>query len=119
MSSNGGMGRKIFEYFTNKEMRQYLMSTHFWGPVVTWGIPLAAIADTQKDAKLISGKMTLALTVYSGVFMRFALKVKPKNMLLFACHVTNATVQTIQAVRYIKYQFSSDKKSIAVPSAAM
>jgi Mitochondrial pyruvate carriers len=33
-------------------------STHFWGPFATWSIPIAAIADTQKDANLISGKMT-------------------------------------------------------------
>jgi len=33
-------------------------STHFWGPFATWSIPIAAIADTQKDASLISGKMT-------------------------------------------------------------
>lgn len=32
---------------------------HFWGPVVNWGIPIAAIADTQKDPSLISGNMTL------------------------------------------------------------
>lgn len=33
-------------------------STHFWGPVANWGIPLAAIADTRKDPSFISGKMT-------------------------------------------------------------
>uniref|UniRef100_A0A1A9Z8B7 Mitochondrial pyruvate carrier n=1 Tax=Glossina pallidipes TaxID=7398 RepID=A0A1A9Z8B7_GLOPL len=112
------LGQKIVENLKSKEMRDYFMSTHFWGPVANWGIPLAAIADIRSDPKYISGKMTLALTVYSAVFMRFALKVKPKNMLLFACHVTNGTVQTIQGVRYIQYQFSSDKKAIAVPSSA-
>ncbi|XP_037896622.1 mitochondrial pyruvate carrier 1-like [Glossina fuscipes] len=105
------MGRKIFEYFTNKEMRQYLMSTHFWGPVVTWGIPLAAIADTQKDAKLISGKMTLALILYSSAFMRFALRVKPRNLLLFACHFTNVNVQTIQGIRFLRYHYSEQNSA--------
>lgn len=33
-------------------------STHFWGPVANWGIPIAAIADFNKDPKFISGKMT-------------------------------------------------------------
>lgn len=33
-------------------------STHFWGPIANWGIPLAAIADINKDPKYISGKMT-------------------------------------------------------------
>lgn len=33
--------------------------------------------------------------------MRFALRVQPRNMLLFACHLTNATAQGIQCVRLI------------------
>lgn len=37
----------------------YIHSTHFWGPVANWGIPVAALADTQKSPKFISGKMTL------------------------------------------------------------
>lgn len=36
-----------------------ICSTHFWGPVANWGIPLAAIADLRKDPTIISGKMTL------------------------------------------------------------
>uniref|UniRef100_A0A1A9Z8B9 Mitochondrial pyruvate carrier n=1 Tax=Glossina pallidipes TaxID=7398 RepID=A0A1A9Z8B9_GLOPL len=111
MASNGGAGRKLFEYLTGKEMRQYLTSAHFWGPAVTWGIPLAAIADTQKDAQLISGKMTLALILYSSAFMRFALRVKPKNLLLFACHFTNVNAQTIQAIRFLKYHYFDESSA--------
>lgn len=46
-----------------KEWKNYFMSTHFWGPVANWGIPIAAIADTQKSPKFISGKMTLGKSV--------------------------------------------------------
>lgn len=36
-----------------------LCSTHFWGPVANWGIPIAAIADiSNKPPEIISGKMT-------------------------------------------------------------
>ena len=35
------------------------LSTHFWGPVANWGIPIAAIADTAKPPEFISGKMTI------------------------------------------------------------
>ncbi len=35
-----------------------MSSTHFWGPVANWGIPLAAIADFKKDPKIISPVMT-------------------------------------------------------------
>lgn len=47
--------------------------------------------------------MTLALCGYSGVFMRYALAVTPKNYLLFGCHVVNFTAQCTQGYRYINY----------------
>jgi len=97
-------------YLTGKEMRDYLMSTHFWGPVANWGIPLAAIADTQKDPSMISGKMTFALSLYSMVFMRFAWMVQPRNLLLFACHFTNTGAQLTQGMRYLKYTSEKDNK---------
>ncbi|KAL2715775.1 mitochondrial pyruvate carrier 1 [Vespula squamosa] len=68
-------------------------------------IPIAAIADTQKHPKIISGKMTLALTLYSLTFMRFAMRVHPRNMLLFACHGVNAAAQLTQGCRYLKYRY--------------
>ncbi|GAA5877043.1 hypothetical protein JCM16303_006145 [Sporobolomyces ruberrimus] len=86
------------------EARKYFMSTHFWGPVANWGLPLAAIADlTGKDPKFISGPMTVALASYSMVFMRFAWRVQPRNYLLFACHLTNATAQSLQGARFLQY----------------
>lgn len=76
-------------------------STHFWGPVANWGLPLAAIADLSKDEEMISGTMSTALAAYSTVFMRFAWRVQPRNYLLFACHATNATAQFGQLTRFI------------------
>ncbi|RWS28655.1 mitochondrial pyruvate carrier 1-like protein [Leptotrombidium deliense] len=84
---------------------------HFWGPVANWGLPLAAINDIRfKDASVISGKMTLALALYSAVFMRFAWKVQPRNMLLFACHFTNEIAQCTQGVRFINYEYLGKNK---------
>ncbi|KAK6328478.1 hypothetical protein J4Q44_G00004560 [Coregonus suidteri] len=85
------------------------ISTHFWGPVANWGLPIAAISDMKKSPEIISGRMTFALTCYSLLFMRFAYKVQPRNWLLFACHLTNETAQLIQGSRLIKYNM--EKKS--------
>ncbi|KAI5195483.1 hypothetical protein E4T39_08208 [Aureobasidium subglaciale] len=30
----------------------YLCSTHFWGPASNYGIPMAAIMDTQKSPEM-------------------------------------------------------------------
>ncbi|XP_019629106.1 PREDICTED: mitochondrial pyruvate carrier 1-like [Branchiostoma belcheri] len=89
----------------SKEWVNYFMSTHFWGPVANWGIPLAAIGDMKKSPDIISGKMTFALCIYSLLFMRFAWKVQPRNMLLFACHFTNETAQVIQGMRLAKHLY--------------
>lgn len=78
--------RGYFARYSVKEWRDYFLSTHFWGPVANWGLPLAALADLkvnfsisdfqrrfsfQKDPEMISPNMTVALITYSSVFMRF------------------------------------------------
>lgn len=41
-----------------------------------------------------------------------AWKVQPRNYLLFACHATNATAQTIQDTRFLNYwHFGGKEKS--------
>ncbi|ORY00037.1 UPF0041 domain protein, partial [Clohesyomyces aquaticus] len=81
----------------------YFCSTHFWGPASNFGIPIAAVADMTKDPEIISGRMTGALTMYSAVFMRYALAVTPKNYLLFGCHFINCASQLTQGYRYMQY----------------
>lgn len=113
------MVKKAVDQLKSKEFRSYLMSTHFWGPVANWGIPLAAIADTRKPPEFISGKMTLALCLYSAIFMRFAIKVQPRNLLLFSCHITNETAQIIQGCRLINYEYLGGKEAAAKAAAAV
>ncbi|KAI2810128.1 hypothetical protein RDWZM_002806 [Blomia tropicalis] len=102
--------QKGLNQLKSPEFRSYLMSTHFWGPVANWGIPIAAIADFKKDPSFISPRMTAALIIYSALFMRFAIRVQPRNMLLFACHITNFSAQTVQGIRCIKYNMENKNK---------
>jgi hypothetical protein len=47
------------------------------------------------------------------MFMRFAWKVEPQNMLLFACHFTNESAQLVQLTRFVNYNYgtkSEDKQ---------
>ena len=55
----------IIAWVQSPAARSYFLSTHFWGPVANWGLPLAAIADLNKDEEFISGTMTGALSCYS------------------------------------------------------
>ncbi|CAL1285202.1 unnamed protein product [Larinioides sclopetarius] len=49
--------------------------------------------------------MTLALCIYSLLFMRFAWRVQPRNLLLFACHFTNECAQITQGCRLMKHEY--------------
>ncbi|TFY76958.1 hypothetical protein EWM64_g7054 [Hericium alpestre] len=104
------MASTFVNWLRSPAAREYFFSTHFWGPVANWGLPLAAIADLSKDEEVISGPMTTALASYSLVFMRFAWRVQPRNYLLFACHATNATAQLTQEYRFVNYWYRGGKE---------
>ncbi|KAM5235455.1 mitochondrial pyruvate carrier 1-like protein [Ctenodactylus gundi] len=99
--------RKARDYVLTKEFRDYLCSTHFWGPAANWGLPLAAFKDMKAPPDIISGRMTTALILYSMAFMRFAYRVQPRNYLLMACHCTNVVAQSMQAGRYLRHHYGS------------
>uniref|UniRef100_A0A7S0PRN4 Mitochondrial pyruvate carrier n=1 Tax=Micromonas pusilla TaxID=38833 RepID=A0A7S0PRN4_MICPS len=92
-------------------------TTHFWGPVANWGFVLAGLNDTKKPEEQISGPMTGALTVYSGLFMRFAWRVQPRNFILLACHTCNASVQFYNLQRW--YRWSSVQEQINTGAAVI
>ncbi|KAL1304656.1 hypothetical protein AAFC00_003617 [Neodothiora populina] len=97
----------------------YICSTHFWGPASNFGIPLAAVMDTQKDPEIVSGPMTGALVAYSATFMRYAFAVSPPNYLLFGCHLVNFTAQSVQGYRYLNYwKFGGREASLAAKAKA-
>lgn len=71
-----------------------IKTTHFWGPFLNWGFIVAGIVDMDKPPEKISRNMTFTLLLYSCTFTRFAWRVKPRNYLLLACHLTNICVQS-------------------------
>jgi len=100
------MASTFMKWLRTPAARDYFFSTHFWGPVANWGLPMAAILDVMhKDEEFISGPMTTALSCYSLVFMRFAWRVQPRNYLLFACHAANSTAQIVNETRFVRYWY--------------
>ncbi|THC96830.1 hypothetical protein EYZ11_003709 [Aspergillus tanneri] len=102
----------------SNKVLDYFCSTHFWGPASNFGIPIAAVMDTQKDPEIISGQMTGALTIYAATFMRYSLAVTPKNYLLFACHTTNLGAQLTQGYRYMNYWYWGGRDAKLAAEAA-
>ncbi|XP_004850075.1 mitochondrial pyruvate carrier 1-like protein [Heterocephalus glaber] len=107
MAGLGALLRRARAYVKTKEFRDYLTSTHFWGPVANWGLPLAAFNDMKSPPDIISGRVTTALFFYSLVIMRFAYRLQPRNYLLMACHCTNVVAQSMQVTRYLHYHYGS------------
>lgn len=65
----------------------------------------AAIYDAlESSPELISLNMTGVLLVYSSLFARWAFVVKPQNLLLAGCHVTNVAAQGNQLRRAVDYK---------------
>ena len=92
-------------------------TTHFWGPIANWGIVFTTIYDmTKSGPEKISGPLTVALSMYSMMFMRFAWKVQPRNYLLFACHMCNTSVQALQLYRKYKFELDPANAHKSTPS---
>ncbi|KAF8922572.1 mitochondrial pyruvate carrier [Mucidula mucida] len=114
----------FFTWLKSPAAREYFFSTHFWGPVANWGLPLAALSDLAKDEEFISGSMTTTLMCYSLTdalisFPPTAWRVQPRNYLLFACHTTNAVAQGVQDARFLNYWYNGgrEKKLGLTPEA--
>ncbi|SBT78025.1 mitochondrial pyruvate carrier protein 1, putative [Plasmodium ovale] len=84
-------------------------SIMFWAPLANWGFVLAGCNDLKKLPMYVSEKMTAVLTVYSLLFMRYSLAIKPKNYILFTCHATNTIVQSILLYRKLKFEADNKK----------
>jgi hypothetical protein len=89
------------------------------GPAANWGIVLAALYDMGKPAESISRNMTMVLAVYSGLFMRFAWMVKPRNYLLLSCHASNEVAQLYQLSRRLQWEWSDEGKAAAAAKEAL
>ena len=73
---------------------------------------VAATYDAAaKGPEVISLPMTLSMTIYSGLFMRFAWTVQPRNLLLLGLHAFNEVAQLNQLRRGVAYQIEREKQT--------
>lgn len=85
------------------------MTTHFWGPVANWGLSLSAIYDASTQGpEIINERMSATQVIYSGLFVRFAWCVQPRNYILFTCHGANVGAQTNQLRRWAGHKMETE-----------
>lgn len=96
-----------------EEPKSWWNNTQWWGTagaLAGWGMSGAAIYDAlESSPEVISLNMTGVLLVYSSLFARWAFVVKPQNLLLAGCHVTNVAAQMNQLRRAIEYKKENGK----------
>ena len=88
-------------------------TVHFWGPACNWALVLAAMADANKPPENISRNVTAVLMFYSMLFMRFAWRVQPRNLLLLSCHTANAGMQSFLLKKKMIHEWYGSTSSSA------
>jgi Mitochondrial pyruvate carriers len=90
-------------------------SVELWGglgALAGWGMSGAAIYDASlQGPEVISLTMTPVLIVYSSLFARWAWVVKPQNLLLCGCHVTNVLAQGNQLRRALEHKMQNGQEA--------
>ena len=89
-------------------------SAEWWGgagALAGWGMTGAAIWDaTNAGPEMISLNMTSVMLVYSSLFARWAWVVKPQNLALCACHISNVFAQSNQMRRAIQHKIDQGEQ---------
>lgn len=80
-------------------------TTHFWGPTFNSLFVAQGLYDWNRPAEKISRNMQFILSMYSALFMRFALRVTPVNYFLFCVHLTNFSLQMKLLIRRLQYEW--------------
>lgn len=98
----------------NESSKGWWNSAEFWGgmgALAGWGMSGAAIYDaTLQGPEVISLNMTCVLIVYSSLFTRWALVVKPINRLLAGCHAANVLAQSNQLRRALEHKMNTGQE---------
>ncbi len=79
-------------------------TTHFWGPTLNSLFVVQGLYEWNRAPEKISRNMQLILSLYSALFMRFALRVSPVNYFLFCVHMTNFALQMNLLIKRLRYE---------------
>ena len=90
------------------------LTTHFWGPAFNFMFVIQGLIERDRPPHKLSRNMQMILTTYSILFMRFALIVKPKNYLLFTCHVSNTYLQANLLMKRLKFESERKAKGLSI-----
>lgn len=68
-------------------------------------------AHVFSEVSCLRALVRLLLHVFqTAEIIILAWRVQPRNYLLFACHTTNATAQSVQGIRFINYWYNGGRE---------
>jgi len=88
-----------------------LKTVHFWAPAMKWCLVIAGISDFARPVEKLSVTQNAALTATGTIWTRWALIIKPKNVLLAAVNAFLAVVGVIQLSRIGLYHQQQKKRT--------
>lgn len=91
-------------------VRKNIFCIHIAAPLANWGFVIAGCNDLMKPPIYISERMTTILFIYSFLFARFSISIRPKSYLLYACHSTNMLVQSSLLFRKLCYNYQQKQQ---------
>lgn len=110
-TSEGSKGEEKSGNGSGEEKKGWWSSATWWGgagAIAGWGMTGAAIYDaSNKGPEIISMNMTGVMLVYSSLFARWAFIVKPQNLMLCACHLSNIVAQANQMRRAVQFRLDN------------
>lgn len=93
-----------FRRFLNSETGP--RTVHFWAPVMKWGLVVAGAGEMARPVEKVSAIQQLSLFATGAIWTRWAMVIKPRNMLLASVNFFLGTVSVVQIGRIYAWRSS-------------
>lgn len=86
-----------FRRFLNSETGP--RTVHFWAPVMKWGLVIAGAGEMARPVEKVSAIQQLSLFATGAIWTRWAMVIKPRNILLASVNFFLGAVSVVQIGR--------------------
>jgi hypothetical protein len=93
-----------FQHFLNSPTGP--RTVHFWAPVMKWGLVLAGANEMTRPVENVSATQQLSLFATGAIWTRWAMIIKPKNVLLASVNFFLAGVSVVQITRIANWRIN-------------
>lgn len=103
--SAGAAGANAFRRFLNSETGP--RTIHFWAPFMKWALVLAGANEMTRPVEKVSATQQLSLFATGAIWTRWAMVIKPRNILLASVNFFLGTVSIVQLARIYNWRVNT------------